>query len=144
MLAPLNSFQCCDSPNNGVSVCWWCVCGAALTDYRVEQQYRVSYHNKLNQSVRPTGRTLHQTTKEKIKECYNSITIWSQSLTGDKTQCDTCNASNYYKIYRWRQKTNATQKPEAGVTETVIRMWYSVLYQTEQWASFRTKDIKHG
>lgn len=76
--------------------------GAALSDYRVEQPYRLSYHNKLSQSARPTGRTLHQRTKEKIKECYNSITIWSQSLTGDKTRRDTCNASNY-SIHRWMQ-----------------------------------------
>lgn len=79
-----------------------CVCAlivydrAALSDYRVEQQYRLSYHNKLSQRAKPTGRTLHQRTKEKIKECYSSITIQSQSLTGDKTQCDTCYASNYY------------------------------------------------
>lgn len=86
-----------------------CVCAlivydrAALSDYRVEQQYRLSYHNKLSQRAKPTGRTLHQRTKEKIKECYSSITIQSQSLTGDKTQCDTCYASNYY-IHRWRWK----------------------------------------
>ena len=98
-----------------------------LSDYRIEQQHRLSYHNKLSQSARPTGSTLHQRTREKIKECYNSITVWSQSLTRDKTQCDMCNASNYHKTYRWRQETNAAQQPEARVTETVIRMWYSVL-----------------
>lgn len=132
MLAKLNFFQCY-SPINAM---WWCVCGAALSDYRVEQQYRVSYHNELSQSAGPTGRTLHQRTKEKIKECYNSITIWSQSLTGDKTQCDTCNASNYRKIHRWKQEPNATQQPGARVTEKVIRMWHSVVYQSEQYGSF--------
>lgn len=96
-----------------VPACSWCVCGAALSDYRVEQHCRLSYHNELSQSAMPTGSTLHQRTKEKIKECYNSITIWSQSLTGDKTQCDTCNASNYHQIHRWRQQTNETQQPES-------------------------------
>ena len=108
---PLVSYWCC------VDACWWCVREAALSDYRVEQHYRLTYHNELSQSARPTGRTLHQRTKEKIKECYDSITIWSQSLTGDKTQCDTCNASNYHRKHRWRQGTNATQQPEAGITE---------------------------
>lgn len=83
-----------------VSAYGWCVCEAALSDYRVEQHYRLSYHNKLSRSAWPTGRTLHQKTKEEIKECYSSITIWSQSLTGDKTQCDTCNASNGHKMHK--------------------------------------------
>lgn len=89
-------FHCCCSPVNAAAR-WWCVCRAALSDYRVEQHCRLSYHSELSQSAVPTGTTLHQRTKEKIKECNNSITIWSQSLTGDKTQCDTCNASNYRK-----------------------------------------------
>lgn len=132
----LVSCWCC------VDACRWCVREAALSDYRVEQHYRLTYHNELSQSARPTGRTLHQRTKEKIKECYDSITIWSQSLTGDKTQCDTCNASNYHRKHRWRQGTNATQQPEAGITEKVISMWFSRAYQTEQWACFRTKAVR--
>lgn len=56
----LFSYWCC------VSACWWCICKAALSDYRIEQHYRLSYHNKLSQSARPTGRTLHQRTKEEI------------------------------------------------------------------------------
>lgn len=132
----LVSYWCC------VDACRWCVREAALSDYRVEQHYGLTYHNELSQSARPTGRTLHQRTKEKIKECYDSITIWSQSLTGDKTQCDTCNASNYHRKHRWRQGTNATQQPEAEITEKVIRMWYSTAYQTEQWACFRTKAVR--
>lgn len=95
-----------------VTLYCWCVSGAALSDYRVEQHYRLSYHSKLSRSVWPMGRTLHQGTKERIKEYYNSITIWSPSLTGDQTQRDTCDASNCPKIQRWRWETDVTEDAE--------------------------------
>lgn len=65
----------------------------ALSDYCVEQQYRLTYHNKLSWSPKPRGRSLHLKTK-KIKRVLQLKSVCGHTVQQEMSQCDRGNAFN--------------------------------------------------